>query len=330
MRNTGMNGLGDIQRKQKAALASVGLGFGLILATASHAAVVGHWTFNEGGGTIAFDASANNNHGEIIGDPTYEASPGGYAIALNGLSGADDWVNFGTPATFDFTTEDFSVEMWVRLDGGQGSNNFDLFGKGGSSWAIGLEWKNGDARRYNVKLCGNSGCGTAKETDIGVANPGTWNHVAFTKSTSSDVRLYLDGMLVSTPGGGLQPIFSVPTRPVRAGIGGGRYFNGSIDEIRVHDVYLSGGEVLAAFQNGPDTNLVEVRPPSSVVPVANSVAVEFISEDRVDYDLESTTSLVTPNWVGTGVSLKGNGTNRFLYGIMNADASKSYRVVVKE
>jgi hypothetical protein len=251
---------------------------------------------------------------------------------LNGLSGANDWVNFGTPAIFDFTIEDFSVEMWVAVEGGQGSNNFDLFGKGGSSWGIGYEYNNGDSHRFNVKLCGNSGCGTAQEAPVNSGAPfGTFKHVAFTKSTpfgaGNPVKLYVDGVDVAS-GGGLQPIFSVPDILVAAGRGGGRFFNGSIDEIRVHDVYLSSNEVFTSFNDGPSTNLVSPIAVSSNV-VVSAFCTEIISEEKVEYRLESATDLVAGNWVADAVTTEGTGTNLFLYTVDDAGTNTSYRVAAE-
>jgi hypothetical protein len=81
--------------------------------------------FNEGAGNIALDSSSEGNHGSIFGGAPYVATPGATGISLDGI---DDFVNFGQPAIFDFTSDEFSVEVWVAIDGSQSGDNHGIFG----------------------------------------------------------------------------------------------------------------------------------------------------------------------------------------------------------
>ncbi len=66
---------------------------------------------------------------------------------------------------------------------------------------------------------------------------------------------------------------------------------------------------------------------STNVFVADTLAVEFDSEQDVIYELESTPDLLdTNNWSGTGSYVIGNGTNKFLFDPDTFSTSKNYRV----
>jgi len=300
---------------------------GVLLTQGAQAEVIGHWTFNEGEGAIAVDVSTNSNHGMIFGDARYVPSPGGFALDLDGVN---DTVSFGLWDIFNFSFEDFSVEIWVAIEGPQGSNNFGLFGKGGGSWVMGYEHNGGTSARYNVQICGGSGCGIAKESEIGAAMPfGTYRHVVFTKSTSSEIRLYVDGIQVSTGGGGFQPIFTEPLLEVRAGTGGGSPLNGQIDEIRIHDAYLSSNEVFTAANDGPSTNASSAIAISTNIMVQGVFSTEIVSQDKLDYRLECATDLLTVNWKPEAITTEGTGTNLFLYDAVDVDTNKFYRVAVE-
>ena len=79
--------------------------------------LIGHWTFDEGSGTIAADSSGNNKTGTLL------AAPGGVLPAWigNGISGGA--LHFGgtgyvemanTASAYDFGAGGFSVSAWVR------------------------------------------------------------------------------------------------------------------------------------------------------------------------------------------------------------------------
>jgi hypothetical protein len=221
---------------------------GFIGVAAARGAVIGHWTFNEGGGGTAKDTSTSGNDGSIAGGAGYISTPGLFGISLDG---GDDVVNFGQLALFDFTTDDFTVEAWVAIDGSQTGNNHGIFGKSGNSWLLGYQHDSGTSARHNVQICGPAGCNIAKEAPVGSATPfGTFRHVAFTKSTSESILLYVDGTQASVGGGGLQPIDSEAVDVV-AGRGSGNFLQCIIDEIKVHDTYLSAAAISNSFATGP-------------------------------------------------------------------------------
>ncbi len=71
-------------------------------------ALVAHWSFDEGSGTVVRDSSGNNRHGQLTGG---EWTPGKFAGGLR-FNGAD----FVTVVNFPDATPGWTASAWVRLD----------------------------------------------------------------------------------------------------------------------------------------------------------------------------------------------------------------------
>ena len=95
---------------------TIGLVSGLLIIDGLNAALIGKWTFNEGGGAVAYDYASAANHGVIHGDARHVASPGetssNSALRFDGI---DDFVQYARIPSYD-VAGDFSVEAWVKLD----------------------------------------------------------------------------------------------------------------------------------------------------------------------------------------------------------------------
>jgi len=153
---------------------------------------------------------------------------------------------------------------------------------------------------------------------------GEYKHVVFTKSTASPLTIYVDGVL-ERQSGGFAELFAQPTVDLRAGAGSGNFLECQIDEIRVHDLYLSGQQVADSFDEGPT---VAPIPPEMLTAVrADTMGTEFLSEAGQLYELEISTNTV--DWAGTGATVIGTGTNIFLFDPTGFDTGKTYRVSIK-
>ncbi len=286
-------------------IVAITIGLSLFLTHSPHAAVIGHWTFNEGGGGPAKDTSGQGNDGALNGGFGYVSSPGLFGISLDGQNGH---VNFGQPAIFDFTTEGFSVEVWIAIDGTQPANNYGIFGKGNGSWLLGYEHRS-DATitaKHNIQVCGGAGCGIARETAAGSAQPfGTYRHVAFTKSTREALAIYVAGVL-QAGGGGYQPNFSAAI-DVIAGGGSDQALKRIIDEIKVHDEYLSAAAISDSFVAGPSMVANPVTP--IVATFINVTASKTVGIDNKPLGWNDYNQDGFPDFsAGGGLSRNNNGT----------------------
>ena len=80
------------------------------IAPSAPAAIIGHWTFNEGGGGTAKDTSGQGNDGALNGGFGYVSSTGLFGISLDGQNGIRaDWTrrDFGDDGDADVWSLNF-------------------------------------------------------------------------------------------------------------------------------------------------------------------------------------------------------------------------------
>ena len=102
--------------REKARIAR-GLQFSQSIHHALGSEAVGVWSFDEGSGTVAFDASGYNNHATLVNGPVWRCddTPTGTGCSLQ-FDGVDDYVELSQLLTiFD---KSFTVSMWIKADTG--------------------------------------------------------------------------------------------------------------------------------------------------------------------------------------------------------------------
>ena len=82
-----------------------------------------------GSGTSWKDLSGNNNTGTLTNGPTFSAANMGCIV----FDGSNDYANITTTSLFNFSTGDFSVDIWYTISSNSGSPNdwVSPFSKGG-------------------------------------------------------------------------------------------------------------------------------------------------------------------------------------------------------
>jgi formylglycine-generating enzyme required for sulfatase activity len=205
--------------------------------------LVGYWTFDEGGGTVAHDGSGFNNHGTIIG-ATWTTGVSGSALHFDG---SDDYVQFSSPVR---NLPPYSVCAWVHPDslswyhyivanGGEDSATYGLY----------LYTRPGPWYQFG---CSTPGPDRVHGEAYGSPPPWYWDFLCGTWDGSMDagsVKLYLNGSLagVGTP---VQEPSNTSAANLRIGCPstGDEYFwQGDIDDVRIYNRALSAAEVHALY-----------------------------------------------------------------------------------
>ncbi len=75
--------------------------------------LVAQWHFDEGSGSVLADSSGNGNDGVVHGATWVE---GKYGKALS-FDGVDDYVNCGNDGSLKRSNTDFTIEVWIKLNG---------------------------------------------------------------------------------------------------------------------------------------------------------------------------------------------------------------------
>jgi hypothetical protein len=257
--------------------------------------LVGHWTFDEGRGTVAMDMSGHGANGTVKGARWVRGRIRG---ALE-FDGADDSVAIARPVQDDFT-----MAMWVKTSQAVKMSPRQRIRASRGQWYYGKGIVDGEVRGFAddfgmSMLEGSLRFGTG-DTDVTVAstsriNDGTWRHVAATRRKSTgEIKVYVDGREEATKFGSTNSL----TAPSRLTIGSLQndtgHFKGAIDDVRFYDRVLVPAEIgalagrarLAATERGTpaDAGGFEPKPPPTPrAPAASAASATAINRGLVGH-----------------------------------------------
>lgn len=219
--------------------------------------LVGYWSLNDGSGTIATDFSGKRNDGTLVSSPTWVNGKFGNSLRFSG----SNYVSISDNPSI--RPSSITVSAWIK------ANSVTTGVRAGfvSKWFLSALWGYsietglascnngaGDAARTGIKFMFRS---TATASDFCAFSnlseiPGTWQHVVGTFDQSSgDAKIYIDGALISTvdkaPGTLHQPLSPLGIGAINDSGSWGKYFNGTIDEVRIYNRTLSDAEVATLY-----------------------------------------------------------------------------------
>jgi len=134
-------------------------------------ALVAHWKFDDGEGTVAVDSSGNGNDGIINGDPQWVDGIIGGALEFNG----DDYVNCGNGPSLQIQ-DAITMAFWFQVEAFQ--NTWEGFmAKGDDSYRVSRGGGDGDATHMGIS--GTSvGGGNGWFNGTVIVTGGQWHHMA--------------------------------------------------------------------------------------------------------------------------------------------------------
>ncbi|MDX1981647.1 MAG: LamG-like jellyroll fold domain-containing protein [Bryobacteraceae bacterium] len=215
--------------------------------------LVGHWKFDEGGGTSAADSSGNNNTATLI-NAAWSQGRAGAAANFNGGSGLPH-ARINGSASLNSPSAQITVAAWAYKHTNR------------PSWSTVASRQLGTGRDnqwYLSFLDGRPafGINTTITGDQNLAAPAIaplqqWVHLAGTYDGVT-LRLYANGVEVaSRPKTG---VLRVDNNPLLVAANQNDaspdlLFNGRVDELRLYQRALSGAEILAIYNSvAPPTN----------------------------------------------------------------------------
>ena len=235
-------------------------------------AAVAHWRLDGDAGD-----SAGSSHGIVAGGATFAANGEGGGVGSHALvlDGSDDYVDLAAHV-FSLPLGDAarSVTGWFRAEAGSQRQTFLTYGPNlaGQRFSIAA-----DRTQVLVAVSGHAWGVNGLDLSDG------WHHVAVTYAggDSDAISIYLDGALqaASTLVGAPQ---QVNTRNGAAAIGrsvgGDAHYAGSIDDVRIYDAALGAEQVLALFNEHPQTP----PPPAPVTTAVTATASPALAEGSLD------------------------------------------------
>ncbi len=225
--------------------------FALSLCAAAHAAgtLVGHWRFDESGGTTAADSGPNGLHGTLAGG-TPSFVPGG--ISGNAISIArptNDHVNMGT---IPFNGTPFTLALWIKTETASysiiaGRHRATLVQ--GYFLAINAGGNYGQPSKAHAYVSTLPGGEPISFTNV---NDGQWHHLMMTHVPGQNVILWIDGELESARPA---PGYSASAAPFIVGgllnSGGApiSFYDGLIDDVQLYSGKLNGRQMCQIYNN---------------------------------------------------------------------------------
>jgi len=204
--------------------------------------LVAYWSFDEGSGNIAYDASGNGNHGTLINGPKWTQGKIGGALSFDGVN---DYVDCGNNPSLDITDE-ITVEAWVYIPSGVDTNyERGIINRGAEGyWRMGIKWGN---IRFHVWNTEN----ILKSVSFAYTND-VWIHVVATVKANDKLRIYKNGQIMAETSfpGEMKSNPSLRVQIGNLGYGVSYIWNGLIDEVRIYNRALSEEEIRFHYSRG--------------------------------------------------------------------------------
>jgi hypothetical protein len=219
----------------------------LSVAGSASAALVAHWTLDQGSGTTAGDVTGNGNDGTLRGDPKWAVGQIGGALELDGNG---DYVECGNSGILNIT-EQVTLAAWVKPDSGFSYPDWSgIIMRGGPNLDTFAFYYNGPNQQLGFKTTGTSVEWMAIAAE-GLFD-GQWHHVAAVYDGAVKT-VYLDGEPIGT----MDSTGSIATSDGRLLLGAGRDLTvpthllvGLIDDARIYDEALEQVEIQATMEGG--------------------------------------------------------------------------------
>lgn len=191
--------------------------------------------------SVAYDYFGKYN-GTIIN--AYHNESGKYGGCMI-FDGTGDYLTVGNSTDFNFTSENFTISMWIL----HSDSSIDvLFWKGKqSSRGYYLEVRDDDKLRFST----NQGGATQYTKSTDTITVGEWTHIGVTRNGTT-VKLYKNGVETSYDAQGTHtdPLSSPNiTRIGSYGTSTSYDWHGGIDEVMVFNTSLNSSQMLDIFNN---------------------------------------------------------------------------------
>ncbi len=201
----------------------------------SPAALMAHWTFDEGSGSTVADSSGNGNDASFnTGSPAWVDGVRGGALQFDGTNDVTTDSDFDPPA-------EGTITFWYRYDA-EPTTHSRFLGTGGN-WEA-RAWTD-DFVYFDI---GGPDGGQIRMASTAVTVD-QWRHVAITYSSDNDTyTIYLDGQLDSTGSHAISDdAAATMTLGHRTGANTNHRFVGALDDVRIYNRELTAAEVTEIY-----------------------------------------------------------------------------------
>lgn len=202
---------------------------------------IGSWHFSEGSGIPTADMSGNNNTGVLHDGPTWVNGKFGKALSFDGNNDHID-LEDSIPESSAYT-----LEGWIRTTATSPNTDIaqriiTIYYQGQGSSRIGLGLRNNQAYFF----WRTSGGGWDKIADGPIINDGQWHYIVGTTDGIS-FELFVDGVSITSKQSTFTSIDSTSADRIGCFNSNSGFFNGIIDEVKVHSRVLGPSVINTRF-----------------------------------------------------------------------------------
>lgn len=285
-----------------------------VAVTTATPGLVASYSFNENAGTTVADSSGRGGSGTLT-STTFVTGRTGYALSFNGTSSR---VSLGSPSQLNVSGQ-VTLSAWVRASRTTGLNYIVARG----SAANPETFLRINAGFYEVGSFNNTTFMTRAAIPTGDLNSwvlltGTYDGTAW--------NLYRNGSLVSSSNTSTGALASTLSWTIGASAAPNRFYQGSLDGVRIYNRALSAGEVAGLFSS---VNIATSATAASSPVTGTSVAVSVLALDpdsgvdaRLSYQWASVGSPPGP------VTFSANATNAAKNSVAIFTNAGTYSLVV--
>ena len=215
--------------------------------TSTQTGMVAWWKLNETSGTVAADASGQNNPGQLT-NHAWTTRAGNGAVSLASSA-------YLTAPTLNWQPNSFSVAWWVKP---YATYNYNIAMRAGNGWGS-FFFHTVDGGAIYVGTDVNNRL-TANELPAGTVELNKWQHFAFTYANGTG-KLYKNGVLLAT-----RANMAPPNAWGGFNVGGSPTADGAFDDIRLYSRALTPDEaaVLASGTACPTVPVAASSPTSDL------------------------------------------------------------------
>jgi len=161
------------------------------------------------------------------------------------FDGVDDYVDAGNASNLDFGTNDFTIAVWAKANGGITGRG--IVNKGGwGSTGYGIQEAYSPANRYFFVVKDSTGY---KYVALPLYETWGWTHIVCIKTTNH-MEVWVNGTYSNENNVAIGSL-SNPTKKFEIGRSfNPYYFNGTIDEVMVFNRALTPGEITSLYETG--------------------------------------------------------------------------------
>lgn len=301
--------------------------------TGEEANLGAYYNFNQGtaGGDntsqlTLYDVGVNGNNSSSLTSTGYTTGTGSTSLNsgatsnyLAGFTKKNNALDFNGTSDYVVTTlnrnavTDFTMEAWIKYEGAAADGYQPIIASATQDFFIGKNTGNTD---FGIQ--DNQYVGTISGTN---AFDGNWHHIAVTRVNGTNtITLYIDGVQAYTSSGTFTGAAAGIIRIGNEPEGGGYFFNGKIDEVRIWSVARTCAEINSTKGvelTGTESNLVAYYNFNHGTAAGNNTGLTSLPDISTNSFAGTLTSFTgldgsinsgqTSNWVdGSGNGVTGN------------------------